>query len=58
MRLQNRKALVTGASRGVGFATALELSRRGAKVGRDMRALLLTYMMSASKCASTHMRES
>ena len=35
--LDGQVALVTGASRGVGFATALELSRRGAKVVMSAR---------------------
>jgi short-subunit dehydrogenase len=42
MRINDRVALVTGASSGIGRATAIRLSRRGARVilhGRDERAL-------------------
>ncbi|MBI5828511.1 MAG: SDR family NAD(P)-dependent oxidoreductase, partial [Chloroflexi bacterium] len=35
MDLQGKAALVTGASRGIGNAIALELAKRGAKVAVD-----------------------
>ena len=42
MTLEGKVALVTGASRGIGRATALELSKRGAKV-------VVNYLNSAAK---------
>ncbi len=42
MNLKGNVALVTGASRGIGRATALELAKRGAKV-------IVNYLNSASK---------
>ncbi len=38
LRLKNKRALVTGSSRGLGYATALALAKEGCKVainGRD-----------------------
>lgn len=42
MKLQNKTALVTGGTSGIGFATALDFIREGARVvitGRDQKAL-------------------
>ena len=50
-RLEGRTALVTGASRGIGRAIAIQLSRLGAKLvlmGRDQARLEETAKMLAT----------
>ena len=42
MRLMNKVAIITGGSRGIGFAIAKELAAKGCKVvitGRNMKSL-------------------
>jgi 3-oxoacyl-(acyl-carrier-protein) reductase len=50
-RLDGKVALVTGASRGIGRAIALELAREGAKVGLNYRSGEAEAQAVAAECA-------